>query len=79
MVVPSPNSARAKSNSLMRAPQTLPNLVEQIEMGVFNAFQIPYSALQSEHEEIISLAGAAEEFSDTAGKCDRIRVSRRLR
>jgi aryl-alcohol dehydrogenase-like predicted oxidoreductase len=38
---------------------TLPNLVEQIEMGVFDAFQIPYSALQREHEEIISRAGAA--------------------
>ena len=30
---------------------TLPNLVEQIEMGVFDAFQIPYSALQREHED----------------------------
>ena len=39
---------------------TLPNLVEQIGMGVFDAFQIPYSALQREHEEIISRAGAAE-------------------
>jgi aryl-alcohol dehydrogenase-like predicted oxidoreductase len=29
-------------------------------MGVFDAFQIPYSALQREHEEIISRAGAAE-------------------
>jgi aryl-alcohol dehydrogenase-like predicted oxidoreductase len=38
---------------------TLPHLVEQIEMGVFDAFQIPYSALQREHEEIISRAGAA--------------------
>src|SRR5215813_2282036 len=35
---------------------TLPNLVEQIEMGVFDAFQIPYSALQREHEEVISRA-----------------------
>jgi aryl-alcohol dehydrogenase-like predicted oxidoreductase len=38
----------------------LPNLAEQIEMGVFDAFQIPYSALQREHEKIISRAGAAE-------------------
>src|SRR5216684_7651137 len=38
---------------------TLPNLVEQIEMGVFDAFQIPYSALQREHEELISRAAAA--------------------
>jgi aryl-alcohol dehydrogenase-like predicted oxidoreductase len=32
---------------------------QRIEMGVFDAFQIPYSALQREHEEIISRAGAA--------------------
>ena len=35
---------------------TLPNLVEQINMGVFDAFQIPYSALQREHEDAISMA-----------------------
>jgi aryl-alcohol dehydrogenase-like predicted oxidoreductase len=35
---------------------TLPALVEQIEMGVFDAFQLPYSALQREHENIISRA-----------------------
>src|SRR5215469_17395037 len=38
---------------------TLPNLIEQIEMGVFDAFQIPYSALQREHEEVISRAATA--------------------
>ena len=38
---------------------TLPNLLEQIEMGVFDAFQIPYSALQREHEEAIAKASAA--------------------
>jgi aryl-alcohol dehydrogenase-like predicted oxidoreductase len=38
---------------------TLPNLVEQIEMGVFDAFQIPYSALQREHEDVIGQAAAA--------------------
>ena len=37
---------------------TLPNLVEQIEMGVFDAFQIPYSALQREHEDAIARAAA---------------------
>jgi aryl-alcohol dehydrogenase-like predicted oxidoreductase len=35
---------------------TLPALVEQIEMGVFDTFQIPYSALQREHEKIITRA-----------------------
>jgi len=34
----------------------LPNLPEHIEMGVFDVFQIPYSALQREHEELISEA-----------------------
>jgi aryl-alcohol dehydrogenase-like predicted oxidoreductase len=38
---------------------TLPQLDEQIEMGVFDGFQIPYSALQREHEEIIAKASAA--------------------
>ena len=38
---------------------TLPNLVDHIEMGVFDAFQIPYSALQREHEAVISQAANA--------------------
>jgi aryl-alcohol dehydrogenase-like predicted oxidoreductase len=38
---------------------TLPNLPEQIRMGVFDVFQIPYSALQPEHEQQISDAAAA--------------------
>lgn len=38
---------------------TLPNLLEQIKMGVFDAFQIPYSALEREHEEAVALASAA--------------------
>jgi aryl-alcohol dehydrogenase-like predicted oxidoreductase len=38
---------------------TLPNLDEQIAMGVFDAFQIPYSALQREHEDVITRASAA--------------------
>ena len=38
---------------------TLPNIVEQIKMGVFDAFQIPYSALQREHEAVIAEASRA--------------------
>jgi aryl-alcohol dehydrogenase-like predicted oxidoreductase len=38
---------------------TLPQLPEQVAMGVFDAFQIPYSALQSEHEAVITEASAA--------------------
>lgn len=37
----------------------LPTLSEQIDMGVFDAFQIPYSALQREHEAEISRAADA--------------------
>jgi aryl-alcohol dehydrogenase-like predicted oxidoreductase len=35
---------------------TLPNLTDHIAMGVFEVFQIPYSALQREHEELITAA-----------------------
>jgi aryl-alcohol dehydrogenase-like predicted oxidoreductase len=38
---------------------TIPNLEEQIAMGVFDVFQIPYSALQREHEELIARASDA--------------------
>jgi aryl-alcohol dehydrogenase-like predicted oxidoreductase len=38
---------------------TLPNLPEQIDAGVFDVFQIPYSAVQREHEELISSAAAS--------------------
>src|SRR5262249_8724830 len=37
----------------------LPDLLDHIEMGVFDAFQIPYSALQPEHEEAIRRAARA--------------------
>jgi aryl-alcohol dehydrogenase-like predicted oxidoreductase len=36
----------------------LPNLPDQIAMGVFEVFQIPYSAVQREHEELITAAAA---------------------
>ena len=38
---------------------TLPHLPEQIAMGVFDAFQIPYSAVEREHEEAITAAASA--------------------
>lgn len=37
----------------------LPNLTAQLGMGVFDAFQIPYSALQRDHEAVIGQAAAA--------------------
>ena len=38
---------------------TLPHLTDHIAMGVFDAFQIPYSALERQHEESISAAAKA--------------------
>ena len=38
---------------------TLPNIEHHIDMGVFDELQIPYSALQREHEEIITKAANA--------------------
>jgi aryl-alcohol dehydrogenase-like predicted oxidoreductase len=35
---------------------TLPNLTDHIDMDVFEVFQIPYSALQPEHEALITAA-----------------------
>jgi aryl-alcohol dehydrogenase-like predicted oxidoreductase len=35
---------------------TLPNLPDHIAMGVFDVFQIPYSAIQREHEALITAA-----------------------
>jgi aryl-alcohol dehydrogenase-like predicted oxidoreductase len=37
----------------------LPNLPDQIGMGVFDVFQIPYSAVQAEHEDLITAAAEA--------------------
>ena len=37
----------------------LPDLADHIEMGCFDAFQIPYSALEREHEQAISQAAGA--------------------
>jgi len=38
---------------------TLPHLPAHIAMGVFDAFQIPYSAVEREHEEAIAAAAQA--------------------
>jgi aryl-alcohol dehydrogenase-like predicted oxidoreductase len=37
----------------------LPNLPDHIAMGVFDVFQIPYSAVQRDHEELITEAADA--------------------
>jgi aryl-alcohol dehydrogenase-like predicted oxidoreductase len=38
---------------------TLPHLKDHIAMGVFDVFQIPYSAMEREHEAIIATAAEA--------------------
>lgn len=38
---------------------TLPNLPDHLQMGVFDVFQIPYSAVQREHEDLITAAAQA--------------------
>jgi len=38
---------------------TFPNITEQIELGVFDEFQIPYSALERKHEDVIHQASQA--------------------
>ncbi len=38
---------------------TLPNLPDHIAMGCFDAFQIPYSAVEREHEALITEAARA--------------------
>jgi len=38
---------------------TLPHLADHIAMGVFDVFQIPYSAVQRDHEDLIAAAAAA--------------------
>lgn len=38
---------------------TIPNIEGQLAMGVFDEFQIPYSALQREHEQVIADAATA--------------------
>ncbi len=37
----------------------IPNLPDHIAMGVFDVFQIPYSAVQREHEELVARAAGA--------------------
>ena len=57
---------------------TLPHLTDHIAMGVFDVFQIPYSAVEREHEEVIAAAarsgagivvrGGAAKGAPTEGK-----------
>jgi aryl-alcohol dehydrogenase-like predicted oxidoreductase len=50
---------RAGTTRFVGMSGTLPNLVDHIAMGVFDVFQIPYSAVEREHETIIASAARA--------------------
>src|SRR5258705_6651456 len=66
---------------------TLPNLPHQIAMGVFDVFQIPYSAVEREHETLITAAakagagivvrGRAAKGAPTEGKHEGVQWGRR--
>ena len=65
---------------------TLPHLSDHIEMGVFDVFQIPYSAVEREHEAIMTAAakagagivirGGAAKGAPTEGKQDSMQWER---
>jgi aryl-alcohol dehydrogenase-like predicted oxidoreductase len=38
---------------------TLPHMADHIEMGIFDAFQVPWSLLERNHEDVIAQASAA--------------------
>ena len=54
----SSSSARATTRFIGMSG-TLPHIVDHIAMGVFDVFQIPYSAVEREHEAIIAAASKA--------------------
>src|SRR5262249_57677607 len=47
---------RAGKIRFLGCSSILPNITDHIAMGVFDVFQIPYSALQPEHEAAIAAA-----------------------
>jgi aryl-alcohol dehydrogenase-like predicted oxidoreductase len=50
---------RAGATRFVGMSGTLPNIVDHIAMGVFDVFQIPYSAVEREHEAVIAAAARA--------------------
>ena len=50
---------RAGTTRFVGMSGTLPNLADHIAMGVFDVFQIPYSAVEREHEAAITVAARA--------------------
>ncbi len=52
----------------------LPHLPDHIATGVFDVFQIPYSAVQRDHEELITRAADAGAGTFIRGGAARCRV-----
>ena len=50
---------RAGTTRFVGMSGTLPHLADHIAMGVFDVFQIPYSAVEREHESVIAAAARA--------------------
>jgi aryl-alcohol dehydrogenase-like predicted oxidoreductase len=50
---------------------TLPHLIDHIAMGVFDVFQIPYSAVEREHEAAITAAARRTQASSFAAVLQR--------
>jgi aryl-alcohol dehydrogenase-like predicted oxidoreductase len=50
---------RAGKVRFLGCSSELPNLVEHIEMGVFDVLLVPYSGIDRQHEDIISVAAQA--------------------
>jgi hypothetical protein len=67
---------------------TLPHLADHVAMGVFDVFQIPYSAVEREHEAVITAAaqsgagivirGGAAKGAPTEGKHEGVQWESRL-
>ena len=50
---------RAGTTRFVGMSGTLPNIADHIALGVFDVFQIPYSAVEREHEAIVEAAARA--------------------
>jgi aryl-alcohol dehydrogenase-like predicted oxidoreductase len=77
---------RARTIRFIGMSGTLPNLTDHIAMGVFDVFQIPYSAVEREHEAAIAAAakggagivvrGGAAKGAPTEGKHEGVQWDR---
>ena len=57
----------------------LPNLPDHLAMGVFDVFQIPYSAVQRDHEELVARGGGGGSGAPSSGAALPVAPRRRTR